>query len=969
MPSHSFPPVFINYRRRKTRDKALILRWILEQQFGEGVCFLDEASLKAGDKWAPELKTAVSEAEVLLALIHPDWHKDQDEASGDKSLSQPHDWIRQEIGTALATGKTVIPLLLDHAYRAPSGVNSKQLALPKKEWLPEDLHKLFSHQTFELDFKDLTPQRLEGFFDHLNRMLPDTWAQKPQEGATQTTHGYYPGVLAATFDLPKDLRDEPPAADVPFVGLRPFKRQHARLFFGRSREIYELCHKLLQTDAGAGPRLLLLDGYSGTGKSSLLQAGLIPRIEAQGWQVAYARREEDKLKGLPGLLHTKLSELAVDQPKLVILDQVEEVLTNPVLAMPKEIPSLIDDLVNALEADPTLRVILSFRSEFMAYLRQQLDSHEERPAYDDKNTLHALERQGLIEAIRSVSQDPMLNGRGKRYHLRFRPSRSTPERIAQRLLDGKVGPHIAPLLQVNMELLWQRCRREDGVVEITQQAIRGLIEDQGALLTHYLEKIRNQVTIEQVDDQRLLELLHFYVEERPASALRPDQTFHERFGRDSYAPILQQACKDLWLLYSQSNDQESFTRLSHDSLATVIYRRYNSLTQEKVATRGILLFDNLQKQIQEEIYTLEYRTALDTLDQMMTVEERREELYPYFFELTFVWNEINANTTREETERVLQNWLDSGLLQGDVRIQSFDLLTTQPTWIAVRQWLKYLDPSRYHDMQTRYLAPDHNVMVSIEGGEFTMGDTRGQGDAYEKPLRKVYVAPFQLANVPVTWWHYGLFVWTKAGSFPDEIRPLQGVKGDHPAVNLSWWDALLYCNWLSERMGKSPVYEIEQEPTYPDYFQQEDELGFQIRINPQGMGFRLPSEAEWEYAARGGPHQQNFLYAGSDQLEEVGWYSKNSGGEPHPVAQKQPNVLGLSDISGNVYEWCEDDWHDTYKGAPKNGQPWMDHPERAPSRVYRGGDWLSTARSCRVSSRNCRTPGDRNGYLGLRLAR
>ena len=92
----SFPPIFINYRRTKTRDKALILRWILEKEFGAGVSFLDEASIAPGQLWRPELKQAVSDCDVLLALIHPDWHKDQDESSGEKSLRQPQDWIRQD---------------------------------------------------------------------------------------------------------------------------------------------------------------------------------------------------------------------------------------------------------------------------------------------------------------------------------------------------------------------------------------------------------------------------------------------------------------------------------------------------------------------------------------------------------------------------------------------------------------------------------------------------------------------------------------------------------------------------------------------------------------------------------------------------------------------------------------------------------------------------------------------------------
>ncbi|MEO1715239.1 MAG: SUMF1/EgtB/PvdO family nonheme iron enzyme, partial [Bacteroidota bacterium] len=175
---------------------------------------------------------------------------------------------------------------------------------------------------------------------------------------------------------------------------------------------------------------------------------------------------------------------------------------------------------------------------------------------------------------------------------------------------------------------------------------------------------------------------------------------------------------------------------------------------------------------------------------------------------------------------------------------------------------------------------------------------------------------------------------------------------DHPLTEVSWYGAVTYCNWLSEQSGLEPAYQIN---------------GTQITVNRQANGYRLPTEAEWEYAARGGQQSRNYRYAGSNDLGKVGWYKGNSGSNTHPVGNKAANELELYDMSGNVWEWCWD-WYDEdyYSSSPKNNPL---GPLSGSNRVVRGGSWVSDARFCRSANRDGNDPSDCNYGVGFRLAR
>jgi len=244
-----------------------------------------------------------------------------------------------------------------------------------------------------------------------------------------------------------------------------------------------------------------------------------------------------------------------------------------------------------------------------------------------------------------------------------------------------------------------------------------------------------------------------------------------------------------------------------------------------------------------------------------------------------------------------------------------------------------------------------NKMLFIEGGTFQMGSKQSEE---EQPIHKVQIPSFHLGRYAVTVEEYLHFAEETRSNFPewmeegskyniytgtDEYYKQHGTainNKNHPIVGVSWDNVQSYCAWLTQETSKS---------------------------------YRLSSEVEWEYAARGGKHQNPYLYSGSNHLKEVGWYYKNSHGTIKAIGQKLPNRLGLYDMSGNVWEWCEDHWHDSYKGAPKDGSAWLDQSKNNRLRVLRGGSWSNVDNDCRVSSRYGHDHDFRDGIVGFRVSR
>ncbi len=294
-------------------------------------------------------------------------------------------------------------------------------------------------------------------------------------------------------------------------------------------------------------------------------------------------------------------------------------------------------------------------------------------------------------------------------------------------------------------------------------------------------------------------------------------------------------------------------------------------------------------------------------------------------------------------------------------------------------------------------------MVLVEGGTFFMGSRHGDED--ERPVHKVALSSFYIGKYPITQKE-----WNDANVLDWEPSYFKGE--NHPVECLTWKVCIDFCNELSRREGLEECYEyrklrmINRDKVLKskvlkkiNLVQEKEDY---IIFFPNRNGYRLPTEAEWEFAARGGVLSKGYLYSGSDDVDEVAWYAKELFEYPveetiqkyrdkgyeeikarfyafteyvnvkedfyptHPVGQKKPNELGIYDMSGNVWEWCWD-----------KDQPYSKHPQfnpvgpaRSHYRVYRGGSALEEAKNCRCTVRRSEVDDVFcKEHLGLRVAR
>lgn len=431
-------------------------------------------------------------------------------------------------------------------------------------------------------------------------------------------------------------------------------------------------------------------------------------------------------------------------------------------------------------------------------------------------------------------------------------------------------------------------------------------------------------------------------EEARRASLRAEQNLKRAKAEEALARLaLEQVGKEKTATEEQRKRAEDNARLAQKAASHAEAERDKArITLEKLETANSDVVRLILQNAQKDILKLEYGAALEKINAAATLGALRESVARAYLELAFWYGEAGKT-------RLAVALLDSAaqLSVTTVRPEGSPAQEDSPIGARrkIRELIRQFDENAYLALWERY----YPVMARVEGGRFSMGAEEKGGSRDEK-IHPALASSFYMAKLETTWWQFALFCEATGRNWE---APGWSADGDNPVVNVNWYDALEYCNWVSGQMG------------YDAAITRNDDGNFSVNL--RANGFRLPTEAEWEYAAKGGPYQALYIFAGSNDVNEVAWHWSNSGGRTHPVGRKKPNALGLYDMSGNVFEWCLD-WYGRY---PKNPPPDYAGPAQGTGKIVRGGTWYFLPSLARCADRASESPDFRGFIVGIRLVR
>ncbi len=834
-----------------------------------------------------------------------------------------------------------------------------------------------------------------------------------------------------------------PALPYRYPGVQPFSSAQSGVFYGRDQEIQDL-YRLIRREA-----LVVLYGKSGLGKSSLLNAGILPRCQKEEefeplvikfgvWTEEKSDTPLDITKAYLGAENAGSPILAKILPEedtlwrcaknrqlqgggrlLLVFDQFEELFTYPeaeVRAFRQELAELLLDelplryqrllegtlgeqLSNfeeaALEAPLCTHVLFAIRSDRMHLLHQLAEPLPTilRNLFE----LRALQTSDAEAAIVKPAQQS-----GSFCTPPFTWSAPALQVLMHFLQDPQDDKRVEGiLLQLLCQCIEEKWVEKEGIREVDvqhlgdlEQIIANYYHDKLAVLPDEASRAAARKLIEEGlvmegENIRLslheaqiarqygvgADLLELLVNSRLLRAepfLRGGYTYelaHDRL----VAPVLhakEERLAQPKQLAEATARQEAAQKLAEEqrkrrqanriaiggitlavialiSLLTTLFTLRN-LEQQ---TAKVVL-SNL-KEAEDHILDLNYTAALQKMGDAAKLGAAKREVALAMLEVAFWYTEIGEF---KQAGKILRHALR---LDADRATQAVLRLMAGQKSPRVRELLRHaiktFDAKLYKKCWNRY----YPEMIKIEGGSFMMGcdekvDSLCQGD--EKPRHKVILDDFEMAKTETTVWQWHLYCKVKGLDIDDyhTNKTWIGI-GDNPVGNISWYEAVQYANWLSERQRLSVQYKGPID-TYEG----------STRV-ASANGYGLPTEAEWEYAAKGGQYHSPFVYSGSNDLDSVGWYRDNSNGRTRSCMAKKPNRLGLYGMSGNAWEWCWDWYAETYYAASPIKNPLG--ADVGDYRVLRGGSWYGDSSSYRASFRDRDDPSDPFNIVGFRLVR
>lgn len=766
----------------------------------------------------------------------------------------------------------------------------------------------------------------------------------------------------------------------PYRGLAAMTEVDSDFFFGRADKIAEVI-KALESEP---EKLTVLLGNSGVGKSSLAQAGVIaalkrqrvdtastPRTNAFGdsdrwcfckltpgteplralvevffgiWQFTATDPERVKqqsawvdllqqgkatLRDLLDATDRRFGELGQVSPPAYFLyiDQGEELYARSEQRQRRR----FSEVVARGLSDPRLRGLMSLRSDFLGALQ------------NDEALFDACSKVD-VPPLREAELREVVSRPAEILTARFETETLAADIARRAAEESTVDAGVMPLLSYLLDDMWtQMLKRDDGVLRLPAAAIElgSVLADRGdAFLTSHPNAVEPL--------RRLLTLKLATVREDGEPTRR--RAYRSEFSDDEWRLVSELADHPNRLLVTVTpEDGETYAEVAHEAL----FRRWEKLRNWIAAEREFLIW---RRTLEGACRTWQ-ATPHGSRDEALLMGaalaqaqswlvKRREDL-PLFGQ-EFIEQSIAREGRirgRERRARVFIYVLLVGIIvglvgwinQASVKEQLNWYTTMRPYQIAnVVPFVLTAETERALRplASFRECAQDCPEMIVMPAGEFMMGSPPDEKGRFsnEGPEHKINVAQqFAVSKFDVTFSDWDICF--KVGGCPPATDSGYG-RGRQPVVNVSWDDAQQYIAWFSRMTGKP---------------------------------YRLLSEAEWEYAARGGTTTPYSFGADATELGEYAWYQSNSGYRPRPVGEKKPNPFGLYDMHGNIWRWLQDCYRGNYDGAPIDGSPWISGDCK--QRSVRGGTWFSAPSNLRSANRTGAPPDQKINFIGIRLGR
>lgn len=947
--------LFVSHSSKNDAAAIGLEAWLRGHGFSD--LFIDHSNIAGGDKWAQALRDASGACRVIICLVTQHWLS-SDECFG-------------EFKAAWYMGKRIIPLF-------GSGLDDAALR-----------DRLAKVQSEDQGFDIAGCIGVDGRLD---------LARDPQIERRLAAGLRAAGALAEIGLDPEAFTIDRTLRPTPFPGLASFGDDDAdaALFYGRSREIAETLDELRQVRALGDVRPFVILGASGAGKSSLLKAGIIPRLRrgAPAWLPLRAFRPgADPLLNFAEALARTLAEFGKTEAPGIIRDRLLDAWSSADRSDTKELTaSGRVALEAALEAEGSKLRAAADRGG--ASILISIDQAEEmaRAEAESGDVLADFLRAALASTtgkwqvaftIRTDSFSELQNHRrfqdlkARGYDLRALPvfrfgsvveepakryGIAVDHALADALMEDAPKEDALPLLAFVLQRLWRQYADSKALTRTHYDKVgglKGLIEDAAERALRGLAPEENAASPAGPPPKHRVDLAATAFV--PALVQVNDQgaTIRRIAAWNSFNDEQQDLLIrfEEWRLVVRKGDTDGGTvEVAHEALFREWARLGGWLEPERArleALRSLQVDALTWDRNGRDLAFLNHRDKrLAEALALVGVDSYRERLTA--LELDYLRGCQTAELSARRRTRRLQHL---------IYLLFVSIIAGLIGWISQvyikQQWHFYADERPF--MQAKVLphvlasaaeralkptdtfrecAPDRGKdycpeMIVVRAGSFMMGSPPDEPhrNANEGPQHEVVVAnAFAVSGLDVTFDE-----WDTCASHGDcdpGISDSGFGRGQQPVINITWDDAQRYVAWLARMTGKP---------------------------------YRLLSEAEWEYVARAGSKTPYSFGNDPELLSQYGWYNANSGAKPHAVGDEKPNAWGFHDTVGNVWQWVEDCFHASYDGAPTDGSAWTSGT--CSYRVLRGGSWYSAPELLRSGYREWRSNNNRSDNRGFRVAR